>query len=139
MCPRHTLSLAPLPCNRISPWALWLAIVVLCCGAAKAQPRHRRARHFRAQATAYSQSGTTASGSETHIGVVAADPAVLPLGTRIRVKGPGVSGTYVVTDTGRKIDGRHIDIYMRSRARANRFGKKLVEVTVLSWGEPEPG
>jgi len=51
------------------------------------------------------------------------------------VKGAGISGTYVVTDTGRKVDGRHIDIYMPGRTRALRFGRQIVEVHVLSWGE----
>ena len=125
--------------HRLAPssfrrWALFLAGLLLWCGIAECRTRGKL-RHFRANATAYSQAGTTADGGQTHKGVVAADPSVLPLGTRIRVKGAGVSGTYVVADTGRRVGGRHIDIFMPSRARAKRFGRKIVEIHVLSWGE----
>ena len=53
------------------------------------------------QATAYCQSGTTASGNQTRRGIVAADPRVLPLGTTIRIVAPvgGYSTTYRVEDT----------------------------------------
>jgi 3D (Asp-Asp-Asp) domain-containing protein len=64
---------------------------------------------------------------------------VLPLGTRIRVTGAGrYSGVYVVTDTGSRIDGREIDIFMPNRAEAKRFGEKMVEVHVLKWGNLTP-
>jgi rare lipoprotein A len=58
---------------------------------------------MRFEATADSVEGITAKGTLTHDGIVAADPAVLPLGSVIRVSGAGpYSGTYVVTDTGFK-------------------------------------
>jgi 3D (Asp-Asp-Asp) domain-containing protein len=83
-------------------------------------------------ATAYSIEGTTASGVPARSGVVAADPAVLPLGTRIRVHDAGpYSGKYVVSDTGRAIKGNDIDIYLRDDAEAKRFGKRPVRVEVL--------
>ncbi|PWU10437.1 MAG: hypothetical protein C5B51_04360 [Terriglobia bacterium] len=87
-------------------------------------------------ATAFSRNGITADGIPSQVGIVAADPAVLPLGTRVRVSGAGMhSGIYTVRDTGSKVDGRHIDIYMPSRAAAKRFGKRRVRVTVLKWGD----
>jgi rare lipoprotein A len=88
------------------------------------------------EATAYPPDGRpTASGTVPHRGIVAADPAVLPLGSVIRVTGAGVyNGVYTVTDTGGKISGRHIDIYMRTAAEARRFGKKMVVVRVLELG-----
>jgi 3D (Asp-Asp-Asp) domain-containing protein len=68
--------------------------------------------------------------------VVAADPTVLPLGTRIRVSGAGpYDGIYVVTDTGSKVTGRTIDLYLRSHAEAKRFGRKNVTVRILSRGD----
>jgi 3D (Asp-Asp-Asp) domain-containing protein len=90
---------------------------------------------MRFTATAYSIEGKTASGAETREGIVAADPAVLPLGTRIRVKGAGqYSGEYVVKDTGREIDGREIDLYIADDGEAKRFGKRPVTVEVLHHG-----
>ena len=86
-------------------------------------------------ATAYTVEGTTAAGGQTHRGVVAADPAKLPLGSRIRVTEAGrYSGEYVVRDTGRKIDGNEIDIYIADDAEAKRFGNRAVKVEVLSYG-----
>jgi len=89
------------------------------------------------EATAFSQyKRPTASVTVPHEGIVAADPFVLPMGSVIQVTGAGIyDGTYIVTDTGRKIDGRHIDIFMPSAAEARRFGKKIVTVKVLDRGE----
>jgi 3D (Asp-Asp-Asp) domain-containing protein len=87
------------------------------------------------EATAYTLEGQTASGSPTRDGVVAADPRVLPFGTRIRVSGAGqYDGEYVVTDTGREIKGNEIDIYIRNNAEAKRFGRRQVQVEVLEKG-----
>jgi 3D (Asp-Asp-Asp) domain-containing protein len=83
-------------------------------------------------ATAYSLSGTTATGGVTSRGTLAADPEILPAGTRVRITGAGrYSGVYVVEDTGPRIVGRHIDIYMPSRLEAKRFGKRRVKLSVL--------
>ncbi len=87
-------------------------------------------------ATAESVAGVTAKGTLAHEGIVAADPAVLPLGSVIRVSGAGpYSGTYVVTDTGPKVVGRHIDIFIPSLHEAKQFGRKIVVVEVLSKGD----
>ena len=96
---------------------------------------HPRATHYRCEATAFSRRGVTQLGTHTERGVVAADPGLFPLGTVLRVDGAGAySGSYVVTDTGSKIVGRRIDIYIPSPARARLFGKRTVRVRVLHWG-----
>jgi 3D (Asp-Asp-Asp) domain-containing protein len=93
---------------------------------------------MRFEATANAVSGVTAKGTVTHEGVVAADPTILPLGSRIRITGAGAySGVYVVTDTGSKVTGRHIDIHMTNAAEAKRFGKKMVTLRVLRYGNNE--
>ncbi len=87
-------------------------------------------------ATAYSVSGQTASGTQTRPGIVAADPAVLPLGSKIRVRGAGAySGDYLVQDTGGKIRGRKIDIYIPKYTHAKRFGRRAVKVEVVRYGD----
>ncbi len=87
-------------------------------------------------ATAFAQSGVTRSGKVTQRGVVAADVSVLPMGTKILVRNAGpYSGTYTVADTGSKVRGKHIDIYMPDVQKARQFGRKFVEVTVLRWGD----
>ena len=88
-------------------------------------------------ATAYSLKGPTASGTTAHVGTVAADLAVLPLGSRIQIKGAGkYSGDYIVTDTGASIKGRRIDIHMSTDAEAKKFGKQQVRVRILERGVP---
>jgi 3D (Asp-Asp-Asp) domain-containing protein len=84
-------------------------------------------------ATAYSVEGETASGKQTREGrTVAADPDILPVGTRIQIAGAGpYSGEYVVHDTGPKIRGREVDIFIDNPAEAKRFGKKKVRVRIL--------
>jgi 3D (Asp-Asp-Asp) domain-containing protein len=91
-----------------------------------------RPHAMRMVATAFSKPGITAEGTSAHIGVAAADPALLPLGSRIFVRGAGpYSGYYVVRDTGDKIQGRKIDLFIPSAAAARRFGKRIVSVRVL--------
>ena len=103
--------------------------------AAPTSRTHYRWGAMRFEATANSVAGETAKGTETHDGMVAADPSVLPLGSVIRVSGAGPhSGRYVVTNTGSKVIGRHIDVYMHSTAEAKEFGKKTVLVRVLVRG-----
>ena len=87
-------------------------------------------------ATAYAITGITASGEWTHRHVVAADPDILPIGTRIKIRGAGrYSGEYVVADTGAKIQGRRLDIYMPSAAECKKFGAKRVKVKLIQLGD----
>ena len=84
------------------------------------------------RATAYCLKGRTASGSGVRRGIVAADPRVLPLGSRIQVSAGAYSGTYTVTDTGGGIKGRRLDIWMSSCVEAVRFGSRGVMVSKLN-------
>ena len=85
------------------------------------------------RATAYTGHGRTASGKRVRHGMVAADRCVLPFGTKVRLKNAGrYSGVYRVEDTGGKIRGRKIDIYMPSRGAAEQFGRRTVKVEVLT-------
>jgi 3D (Asp-Asp-Asp) domain-containing protein len=96
-------------------------------------PAPARPRTMTMRATAYSGHGRTASGKRVRRGMVAADRRVLPAGTKIRVKNAGrYSGVYRVEDTGSRIKGRKIDLYMPSRGAAKQFGKQTVKVEVLT-------
>ena len=100
------------------------------------KPRRPTIRYF--IATAYSVEGTGASGKWSHPGTVAADRDILPLNSRIRIYGAGkYSGDYTVEDTGAKVDGHHIDVYMPSRAEAKKFGRQRVKVVILKFGDDE--
>ena len=70
-------------------------------------------------------------------GLIAADPRVLPLGSRVQVGSIRVySGEYLVADTGGMIRGRRIDIWTPSSREAMRFGRRTVKLTVLSYRRP---
>jgi 3D (Asp-Asp-Asp) domain-containing protein len=84
-------------------------------------------------ATAYSLRGRTASGRMVSKGLIAADPRLLPLGSRVRLEAGGYSGEYLVADTGGAIRGRRIDIWTPSSSEAMRFGRRAVKLTVLSY------
>ena len=79
-------------------------------------------------ATAYCLSGRTAMGHGVRRGLIAADPRVLRLGSRVYVNAGQWSGTYLVSDTGGKIKGKKIDIWVPGCSEARRFGRRNVEV-----------
>ena len=85
-------------------------------------------------ATAYSLRGRTASGKPVNRGLIAADPSVLPLGTRVRLEAGSFSGEYEVADTGGAVRGRRIDIWTPTSREALQFGRRAVKLTVLSFG-----
>jgi 3D (Asp-Asp-Asp) domain-containing protein len=110
-----------------------LLAAVECCAARRplaAAPRVPVAMAF--VATAYCQGTTTASGASVRRGFVAADPTVLPLGSVIRVQQSGpYDGVYTVMDTGPKVQGRHVDLFIESCAAAKRFGRRAVRVSIV--------
>jgi 3D (Asp-Asp-Asp) domain-containing protein len=118
-----------------------LILPALLAGLAGDPSEARPARNvvFRVEATAYCRVGETASGAYTRRGIVAADPNLLPLGTRIRVQGLGrdLDGVYDVEDTGREIKGRELDIFMRNCRQAKAFGRRPAQVKVLRIGTGE--
>lgn len=83
------------------------------------------------RATAYCLKGRTAMGSGVRRGIVAADPRVLPLGSRISISAGAYSGTYTVADTGGGVKGRKLDIWMPDCVEAVRFGRKNITVSKL--------
>ncbi len=118
--------------NTIRIWRIGAFLLFAGVGLAAPRPERLDGKFV---ATAYSVTGITASGEYTHRHVVAADPAILPIGTRIKIRRAGrYSGEYVVADTGTKIVGRKLDIYLPSTPECMKFGKKPVRVRVIELG-----
>ncbi len=87
--------------------------------------------------------GVTASGQRVTAdggAFVAADPAVLPFGSRVVVPGypdPGRGGRPVrVLDTGSAIRGARLDVFFPSHGEALRWGVRRLEVLVLTEESP---
>lgn len=80
--------------------------------------------------------GLTASGTKARPGVVAVDPKVIPLGTKLYIKsldGTKDYGFAIAEDTGGAIRGNRIDLFFQSRSEALKFGRKKVLVYILDW------
>jgi 3D (Asp-Asp-Asp) domain-containing protein len=78
-------------------------------------------------ATGYSGTGATASGLTTGWGIVAVDPSVIPLGTRMSIPGYG-SG--VAADVGSGVSGAMIDLWFPSDAQARAWGRRTVTISL---------
>jgi 3D (Asp-Asp-Asp) domain-containing protein len=91
---------------------------------------------LRFTATAYCKGTTTASGVNVRNGIAAADPDLLPVGSVVQVDrlGERYNGIYTVMDTGPKVHGRHIDIYLWSCNEALQLGRRRILMTVLRLG-----
>lgn len=81
-------------------------------------------------ATAYCLQGKTASGAYVRRGLIAADPRVLRLGSKVTLSAGAYSGDYLVADIGGGIKGRKIDIWVSSCAEARRFGRRTVNISL---------
>ncbi|WP_046174461.1 LysM peptidoglycan-binding and 3D domain-containing protein [Domibacillus indicus] len=89
-------------------------------------------------ATAYTAecagcSGITATGidlrSQPNKKVIAVDPNVIPLGTRVYVEGYGEA---IAGDTGGAIKGNKIDLHVPNNDAAYSWGVRTVNVTILN-------
>ena len=91
---------------------------------------------LRFTATAYCKGTTTASGVNVRTGIAAADPDLLPVGSVVQVDrlGDQYNGIYTIMDTGPRVHGRHVDIYMWSCNEALALGRKSIQITVLRMG-----
>ncbi|KPU27553.1 hypothetical protein TR13x_05365 [Caloranaerobacter sp. TR13] len=79
--------------------------------------------------------GITAMGTKVRHGVVAVDPRVIPLGTKLYIQsldGTKDYGFAVAEDTGGAIKGNKIDLFFESRSKALAFGRRKVKVYILS-------
>jgi 3D (Asp-Asp-Asp) domain-containing protein len=95
----------------------------------------RRALHM--TATAYDPGprscgkhadGYTATGARAQRGVVATDPRVIPMGTRLYIPGYGFA---VAADRGSAIKGARIDLCFDTYREAKQFGRRQVDVYLL--------
>ena len=77
--------------------------------------------------TGYTIRGRTSTGIPTGPGVVAVDPSVIPLGTRLTIPGYGVG---IAADTGGGVQGNAIDVWFPTKAQALQWGRRVVTVTI---------
>lgn len=79
--------------------------------------------------------GVTASGLQAAYGVIAVDPTVIPLGTKLYIECPDggwVYGEAIAGDVGGAIKGNRIDLFYNTRQEALNFGRRPAMVYVLA-------
>lgn len=91
------------------------------------------------KATAYTTEGyddkITATGTVAHVGSVAVDPKVIPLGSEVYVTARNgkswVYGEGTCEDTGGVIKGNKIDLFFDTRAECFTFGRRNAVIYIL--------
>jgi uncharacterized protein YabE (DUF348 family) len=95
------------------------------------------AKEFTVSSTAFTPycngcSGITSTGinlkANPNAKVIAVDPSVIPLGTKVYVEGYGYA---IAGDTGSAIKGNKIDVFFATKAEAYRWGRKTVKIKIL--------
>jgi 3D (Asp-Asp-Asp) domain-containing protein len=87
-------------------------------------------------ATAYCKGTTTASGVGVRTGIAASDPSILPVGSVVNITTDTTkyNGVYTIMDTGPRVQGRALDLYMWSCYEALAFGRRQVQLAILRLG-----
>lgn len=78
--------------------------------------------------------GITASGMRARYGIVAVDPSVIPLGTKLYIEaadGSWVYGEAIAGDTGGAIKGNKVDLFFNSRSECMAFGRRTAKIYIL--------
>jgi len=70
----------------------------------------------------------TSTGRVLRRGIVAVDPYIIPMGTRLYIMGYGEG---IAADVGSAIKGNHIDLAFMKRREALQWGRRRVHVYIL--------
>jgi 3D (Asp-Asp-Asp) domain-containing protein len=92
-----------------------------------AQGVSQAGRTITVTATGYSLKGRTSTGVSVGYGIVAVDPNVIPLGTKMTIPGYGEG---VAADTGGAVVGARIDLWFPTHAEALAWGTRTVSITL---------
>lgn len=80
-------------------------------------------------ATAYTHTGScTASGLNPRVGMIAVDPDLIPLGTKVYVENYGFA---VAADVGSSIQGNRIDVFLDTERACKQWGRQTVKIYIL--------
>lgn len=100
---------------------------------------YRRAKpgeQIRVEITYYCLQGTTRTDTDVREGIVAADPRVFPLRRHVELTVGGRRlGRFLIADTGSRIKGRALDIWVPSCAEARRRGRHHGTAVLLTRAE----
>ncbi len=124
--------------NKLSSTVIYPGDELVTQSRDKGEKKTEKSTEMSVTATAYTAhcngcSGTTATGINLRKNpkqkVVAVDPKVIPLGSRVWVEGYGEA---IAGDTGGAIKGNKIDVFIPTKKEATKWGVKKVKLKVLS-------
>lgn len=110
---------------------------VVTASVSRSNSSSSNSKEFYVTATAYTAdcdgcSGISATGlnlkANPDMKVIAVDPSVIPLGTKVWVEG---YGNAIAADKGSAIKGKKIDVFVNSEQKANKWGRKKVRIKIL--------
>lgn len=90
----------------------------------------RNSKHMRVGATAYCNDPITFTGTVPEVGrTIAVDPNIIPLGSKVYI--PQFNRVFIAEDTGGKIKGLRIDVYMEDYDTCMEFGFRDIDIYIL--------
>lgn len=89
-----------------------------------------KAKELKVKATAYSNDPITYTGTKPQVmKTIAVDPSVIPLGSKVYI--PEFDKVFIAEDTGGKIKGNRIDIYMQDYDTCMQWGIRDITIYIL--------
>ena len=91
----------------------------------------KNSKRMRVGATAYCNDPITFTGAVPEVGrTIAVDPNIIPLGSKVYI--PQFNRVFIAEDTGGKIKGLRIDIYMEDYDTCMEFGFRDIDIYILN-------
>ena len=91
--------------------------------------RNMNGKKMTVKATAYCDKGLTYMGTKCRDGVIAVDPRIIPLGTKVYI--PQFNKVFTAEDTGGAIKGNKIDIWMAQYKTCMDWGIRTIDIIIL--------
>lgn len=89
-----------------------------------------KAKELKVKATAYANDPITYMGTKPQVmKTIAVDPSIIPLGSKVYI--PEFNKVFIAEDTGGKIKGNRIDIYMQTEYQCKQWGIKDITIYIL--------
>ena len=88
-----------------------------------------KGQQMKVKATSYTGKQLTYIGTQARYGVIAVDPKVIPMGTRVYI--PHFDKIFIAEDCGSAIKGAKIDIWLPTYKEAMNWGIREIDIIVL--------
>ena len=89
-----------------------------------------KAKELKVKATAYANDPISYMGTKPQVmKTIAVDPSIIPLGSKVYI--PEFNKLFIAEDTGGKIKGNRIDIYMQTEYQCKQWGIKDITIYIL--------